>query len=316
MDKNDILIVGFGASCLNLKALLSSRVVHEVKFHFLDSLDPNQIRRILSNLDLPKTATYIISKSGSTNETNILAKYLLDCGIKNPNILCAYKNSSLAKLVKNMDHNWIQLDQEISGRFSILTQPFLDIAKLGGMDIDKILKGAESVEGKEVQRFAAEFIHNFNIGKSNYVMMLYNTQLEGLFMWMRQIVAESTGKGGFGITPILSECSMDEHSQLQLYLDGPDDKFFHVISGNFGDDESEMIEMAKSQLNHAKKVVSLLESKQRHVLFNYHEKIDEFLVGWYIQLYMKVMKSIADEVGFDPYNQPSVEQLKEKSNEN
>jgi len=204
-----------------------------------------------------QTKTYIISKSGSTNETNILAKYLIGQGIKKPNILCAYENSNLAKLVKDIDHKWIKLDKKISGRFSVLTRPFLSIARLGGIDPNKILEGSKSVKASEISKLAEEFIHNYNMGKGDYVIMLYNIQLKGLFMWVRQIVAESTGKGGFGITPILSECSMDEHSQLQLYLEGPDDKFYHIISGDFGDDLDGLDEMANSQVSHAKKSVNL-----------------------------------------------------------
>lgn len=315
-EKEDVLIVGFGASCLNLKALLSSKINHKVSFRFLDSLDPNKIKRILSGLDLTTTKTYIISKSGSTNETNMLAKYLIDKGLKSPNVLCAFEDSNLAKLVSNIDHKWIKLDQKISGRFSILTRPFLNIAKLAGIDTAKILEGSKSVKDSEVTKLAKEFIHNYNMGKGDYVVMLYNIQLKGLFMWVRQIVAESTGKDGFGITPILSECSMDEHSQLQLYLDGHDDKFYHVISADFGGNQGDLGEIASMQISHAKKALSLLESKGRNATHIHFNKIDEHLIGWYIQLYMKVMKLIADEIGFDPYNQPSVEQLKEKSNEN
>lgn len=313
--KEDVIIVGFGASSLNVRALISSRKNHNVRFHFFDSLDPNKIEKIQEDLDIQKAKTYIISKSGSTNETNILAEYLISKNARNLNILCANRNSNLGKLVQDIDHNWIDLDKDISGRFSLLTKPFLDIAELAGVDSAKILEGAKSVKERAVEDMAKYFLDNYDQAKPNYVIMLYADQLTGLYNWVRQIIAESTGKNDFGFNPILSECSMDEHSQLQLYLDGPDDKFFHIVSCDYQSSNLPK-NIGDLQIKHSEKAVKLLESKQKNVKHYHHEKLDEFLVGYIIQMFMETMKKIAENVGFDPFNQPSVEQLKERSNEN
>jgi len=305
----EILIIGFGASSLNLKALLSGAFTHKTKFHFLDSLDPHFVSKILQRIKLENCITYIISKSGSTFETNILAKIILEMGAKNLRILCGNKNSELAEIVSSFDHEWIDFEGSKSGRFSLLSKPFLDIAQIAGIDIGKLEQGAKSFDSSLASKTAQSWIKHFKEGRRNWVIMLYSKQLYGLYMWIRQIISESIGKNGFGIMPFLCEGSMDEHSQLQLFLDGPKDKFYEVVYCDYPDEPGILSE---SQRFRAEKVISMLQEKNLPTESLYLEEVDEFIIGQKIAFYLELVRIIGEEMGFDPYNQPAVESTKKR----
>lgn len=309
---NNVVIIGFGASSLNLKALLSANTKHERDFYFLDSLDPYFVEDLLGKVDLVKDEIYIISKSGSTSETNLLAKLVIKNGAKNIKILCGNKDSTLGQIAKDIDHVWIDFIGENSGRFALLTKPFLDIASLAGVDTHLVQRGADSVDKSHLEKRARILLNHFKEGRSIWVIMLYSKQLFGLFMWIRQIVSESLGKNAFGILPFLCEGSMDEHSQLQLFLDGPCDKFYEIISSDY---DSDLTSFAKAQKGHAIKVSNLLEDKDLPYDHIHHQKVDAYLVGRYIATYLNLVKIMGEDLGFDPLNQPAVESMKKVSHE-
>ncbi len=309
MNYETILIVGFGASSLNLKALISSVSRTKIPFYYLDSLDPISVQEILQNLDLTKTAIYIISKSGNTQETNILAEYLIRQNTGEIFVLCENKDSALYNIVQNTHHEWIDYANVKSGRFALLTKPFLDIAEFAGVDSQKLLKAAELANMDDAKIIANRWLENFESGRPNWVVMTYTRQIYGLFLWVRQIVSESLGKNGFGIFPILVEGTMDEHSQLQLFLDGPDDKFYDIISCDF--DEIGFETLSKTQIAHAYKIFDMLSNKKREVRHMHHKFIDELVIGNYIAIYTEAVKIIGQIMGFDPLTQPAVESMKQ-----
>jgi glucose-6-phosphate isomerase len=308
----DILIVGFGASSLNLRALLSSSYNHRVNIHFLDSQDIHYVDEIIKKVDLSECITYVISKSGSTSETNILAKLVIEMGARNLKIICSDKNSELGHIVLNIRHEWIDFIGENSGRFALLTKPFMDIAKEAGIDVKALEKGAALIDMKDIEKKAELWLQHFKEGRIVWVIMLYSKQMHGLFMWIRQIVSESLGKEGFGILPFLCEGSMDEHSQLQLFLDGPKDKFYELISCGY---DGELALLSEMQTQHAEKVTSLLKAKNLPCEHIHHELVDAFLIGKYIATYLSLVKIIGRKLGFDPLTQPAVESMKKRAHE-
>ena len=325
----NILIVGFGASSLNIRALLSARSTHSRHFCFLDTLDPYVVSDTLSKID-ENTAIIFISKSGNTHETNLLLEHMKD--YDNIFILSSGNTSNMYKIAQDIKHHhWIPYPAAISGRFALLEKPFLDIVG----DADKIVVAAKNIDKQNAERIANKWLENFENGKRNWVIISYCAQLHGLLLWLRQIISESLGKNGFGIMPILAEGSMDEHSQLQLFLDGPDDKFYDIISSRYsvnsvipcydpGSSEiirsryfalqnSGMTTLATAQTEHAFMVENMLKAKKREVMHICHDDIVEDVVGNYIGTYSEVVRIIADRLGFDPYNQPAVEDIKQKS---
>lgn len=307
---NEVLIIGFGASSLNVRALLSASYGASKKVFYLDSQDPYYFEDILSKVNLSTCLTYIISKSGFTSETNILAKLIIEMGARNIRVICENKESQLGNIVKDVKHTWIDFAGSKSGRFSLLTKPFLDIASEMDIDTDSIVRGAESINLQEIEEKADSWLKFFDEGRRIWVIMLYSKQLQGLFMWIRQIVSESIGKESFGILPFLCEGSMDEHSQLQLFLDGPKDKFYEIISSDY---EDEIWMLTDAQKEHARKVSSLLESKNLPYEHIHHEEVNAYLVGRYIGTYLKLVEIIGDRLGFDPMDQPAVESMKDRT---
>jgi glucose-6-phosphate isomerase len=315
-EKNmtEVLIVGFGASSLNLRAIISSVSKTKMPFHYLDTLDPVAVQEILRPLNLNQTAIYIISKSGNTQETNILAEYLTTLETGKIFILCESKDTELYKIIQNIEHEWIDYANVKSGRFALLTRPFLDIATLAGVDTEKLIKAAESLNMSDAEEIANRWLENFKAAKANWVIITYTRQVYGLFMWVRQIISESLGKNGFGIFPILVEGTMDEHSQLQLFLDGPDDKFYDIISCDFH--ETGLEKLAQTQIDHSNKIFSMLQNKNRDTIHMHHQFIDESVVGQYIAIYTEAVKIIGEKMGFDPLTQPAVDVMKKCSYEN
>ena len=311
---NAVLIIGFGASSLNMRALISSITRTKIPFHYLDTFDPIAVKEILGKLDLKKSAIFIISKSGETQETNILAEYLFEQDIQNVFVLCSNKNSTLYKIVSKFDHEWIDYANVKSGRFALLTKPFLDIAEIAGVNSEKINYSALNVNIQDAEIIADKWLQHFNKGRYNWVVMIYTRQVYGLFLWVRQIVSESLGKNAFGIFPVIVEGTMDEHSQLQLFLDGPDDKFYDIISCGFSEIGFE--KLAAAQVDHAYKISSMLIDKKREVEHVHHEFIDEKVIGQYIATYTEAIKIIGRKMNFDPLTQPAVESMKQKSYEN
>lgn len=308
---NHILIVGFGASCLNLRALLSAVSIHKKFFHFLDTLDPVAVEEITSKIDLQNTAVVFISKSGNTQEMNLLLEHFHN--LPHIFILSSNKDSHMKRIARNIKHQWIDYPDAISGRFALLTRPFLDIAN-EVIDTDKITRAASDIDKKHAMNIAQKWMNNFENGKRNWVIISYSRQIQGLLLWLRQIISESLGKNGFGIMPILAEGSMDEHSQLQLFLDGPDDKFYDIISSK--NLHHKDIKLAESQLEHAVMVEKMLLAKGLDVTHNCYDNIDEIVIGDYIGTYIEVVRIIADKLGVDPYNQPAVEDIKQKVQSN
>lgn len=303
-----ILIVGFGASSLNLRALLSAAPNHAKSFYFLDTLDPYAVAESEVQID-ENTAIIFISKSGNTQETNLLLEHLR--GYSNIFILSSGNTSNMYKIAQSIKHVWIPYPDAISGRFALLEKPFLDIVEAAGIDTDAILKASSNMDKQNAMHIAEKWMKNFENGKKNWVVISYAKQMHGLLLWLRQIISESLGKNGFGIMPILAEGSMDEHSQLQLFLDGPDDKFYDIISSSYIMMPNN--KLATSQTEHAFMVENMLKNKGRDVCHKCHDNIDANAVGDYIGTYAEVVRIIADKLGFDPYNQPAVEDIKQKS---
>ena len=331
----NILIVGLGASSLNLRALLSAARSHTTSFHFLDTLDPYIVSEMERKID-KNTAIIFISKSGNTHETNLLLEHMKSH--ENIFIMSSGNSSNMYKIAQNIKHAWIPYPEAISGRFALLEKPFLEIAAIAGIDTNAILKSAGDIDRQNAINIATKWMENFENGQKNWVIISYSKQINGLLLWLRQIISESLGKGGFGIMPILAEGSMDEHSQLQLFLDGPDDKFYDIISSKYncysieschpreggdpgnikldsrlrGNDNMPNL-LAVAQTEHAFMVEEMLKNKGRDVNHKCYDDIDAHVVGDYIGTYAEVVRIIADKLGFDPYNQPAVEDIKQKS---
>ncbi len=343
-----IVIIGFGASSLNVRALVTILLsddfaaLHEgrglvksrralsnnagkfiseesmptscpKKVIYLDSLDKVEIDEKLSAINLSNTLFFSLSKSGNTNETYLLTKYILEIWQVLPQnlyIISPSNDNLLGNLAKSSATQFFEHDYMVSGRFSIISNASLLPAAVAGVDISKVINGACAkvsdviMNGTNICRLAEYYIEQYFLGRHIFVMLNYSYQLDGLCRWRQQIIAESLGKNGFGITPVIARGTFDQHSQLQLYLEGPDDKFYEIITNN-----QKGTDMAVSLAAHASNIYQALTHQKRPVILNNFQINEETIIGQIIDTQLCTLL-IAEHLAINPFNQPSVDKYK------
>lgn len=214
---------------------------------YMDNIDPDTFASLFHHLPLDKTFFLVISKSGETAETVMQFLYTIqaykDQALENKIrdhflMITEEKPNSLRQLAQAYGIPVLPHHPHIGGRFSVFSNVALLPAALEGVDIRAVRQGAarclqEVLENPQTHAAieGAALADAFSESRSinTTVLLPYQDKLTELGLWYRQLWAESLGKEGKGTTPILSRGTVDQHSQLQLYLDGPRDKFFTVI---------------------------------------------------------------------------------------
>ena len=231
-DKNSIkrlkryknyTLIGMGGSSLGAKAIysfLSNKVKKE--FNFVDNIRLNKIPNNKKNLNI------IISKSGNTLETitnfNTLENH------KDSIFLTENKENYLREIASEMKKEIFEHQDYIGGRYSVLSETGMLPACLMGLDIKKFKRLDYLIKDKN---FVNQLILNvngilnlYNNKKTNSIILNYDENSNDLFLWYQQLVAESLGKKSKGILPVISSMPKDNHSLMQLYLDGKKNNFF------------------------------------------------------------------------------------------
>ncbi|MCP5361873.1 MAG: hypothetical protein H6908_04455 [Hyphomicrobiales bacterium] len=239
-------ILGAGGSSLTGQALAGLLPAQTNPLYFIETIDPWAFRNWLSNLDFTQDHILIISKSGGTLETLAQAYLLLEHLVQLPGapapsecitMVSDPKDNPLRRLARAHGIPVLEHPATIGGRFSLFTIVALLPAAFAGLDIAAFRAGAEHT----LQEFLANpdssaaleaaTLHHLlqQRGKTQMVSLPYADRLQGYNRWARQVWAESLGKGGNGTTFIDAIGPADQHSQLQLYLDGPADKWFTLF---------------------------------------------------------------------------------------
>jgi glucose-6-phosphate isomerase len=360
----NFVVLGIGGSALGNIALqtalnpymynIDSRQRTRPRIFVFDNVDPQQFGSFLNFIEdkLEKTVFNVISKSGRTAETAsqflTVRKLLLDklgeSGLKNQVITTTdTKEGTLRKITDAAGFSSLKVPDGVGGRFSVLSHVGLLSAYMGGIDIDELLEGACDMDEKvSSEDFfsnpaavnAAVNYYYYNTGKRNSVMFPYSYALKDLADWYRQLWAESLGKSenlkgqkvNIGPTPIKALGTTDQHSQVQLYREGPNDKLFTFLEvedferelaiGDAPDEASELSYLAGSDMgkliNSEKKATefALIKDKRPCLTVSF-EKISPYTIGQFIYLF-EVTTSITGELfGINTYNQPAVELGKE-----
>jgi len=242
----DVVILGTGGSSLGGKTLAALAPSHPLRLHFLENVDPLTYHTLLAKLDPCTTGFLVISKSGETAET--LMQFMVfasqwkefegECALQDHFVVITEdKPSTLRKMAQAWDIPTIDHDPGIGGRFSCLSIVGLLPAMLLNLDPLEIRAGAAYVLEHTLKTRiednlpALGALAAVELGRTKpcNVLMPYVDQLTSFTAWHRQLWAESLGKQGLGSTPIQALGTVDQHSQLQLYLDGPRDKFFTLL---------------------------------------------------------------------------------------
>jgi len=250
VKQKNILVIGIGGSTLGTYAIykfLKHSKNLEKKLYFLETTDPIDIKSKVQAIDLEDTLFVVISKSGTTVETIAIFKYinsLIKCE-KNNTIVITEDDSKLANYAKINNMKSFSIPKDVGGRFSVFSAVGLLPLAIVGIDIDELLAGAKEVhdsffcESENTQahnrilnkaRFFVEYKNSFNIN----VVFSYSSRLEGFNKWYIQLWGESLGKVDInstrqGLTPIGIIGPIDQHSFLQLIVEGKRDKTVTVL---------------------------------------------------------------------------------------
>jgi glucose-6-phosphate isomerase len=337
-NKRNFVVFGTGGSNLGARALINTLTKQPKNILFFDNIDPLFFQDEIINLDLNTTGFIIISKSGTTPETlsqfgsiiNIAReKNNLDMLFKNCLVVTEFKDSPLFNIAKKNNCTLLEHKKDIGGRYSIFSNVGMIPAILAGLDVKKVHLGASKVIENSDFLDTFKFAQIFKFCSSNNyfsnVMMTYSDGLTYFGKWYLQLWAESIGKKDRGITALHAVGTTDQHSQLQLYLDGPKDKFFTFIKSNHykkglkidteimkEESVNYLINKTMGDLMHAEQdatidTFKLNNFKFREILLS---EINEEAMGGLMA--NSIMETIAACIYFevDPFDQPAVEQGK------
>ena len=241
---SDMVVVGMGGSSLGGETLNYLRKEGGLTLHIVDNIDPHSMALLCAQLPWKRTAFLFISKSGNTIETQAhLAIFLREAKRYLPQtygkhfILVTIPNQNpMHRLALEHGMRVVAHDADLCGRFSILSAVGLIPAAAVGVDIRALRAGAAIVQAENFAgplaaagEAAALHLTMMESPINLHVLMHYCDRFSGLAAWHRQCWSESLGKAGKGTTPIASRGVTDQHSQLQLYLEGPRDKFFTAL---------------------------------------------------------------------------------------
>lgn len=250
-----IVVMGSGGSSLSGKTLVALKdqgfgpLKGRPKLWFMDNVDPATFAAVIERLPLDRTGFIAISKSGSTPET-IAAFLTLTAALETragkaalaSNVLAITEatDNPLRRLATAMGCTILEHDPKVGGRFSALSLVGMLPAMIAGLDCAAVREGAASVldpvlAANDVTGIAPAIGAALSVGLAREkniniaVLMPYVDRLNTFAFWYRQIWAESVGKDGNGTTPAVALGTVDQHSQVQLYLDGPADKLFTFL---------------------------------------------------------------------------------------
>jgi glucose-6-phosphate isomerase len=353
----DIVFLGTGGSSLGGQTLLQlaghnvpgiGTLRDKPRLHFLDNLDPQTFGEMLGKLPLSTTKFVAISKSGGTGETLMQTMAVLDAikhaGLeaKIPDLLLGLSESAKAGgkngLRTMLEHFKVPLLDHhtgIGGRFSVLTNVGLLPAAVAGLDIAAIRAGAaKAVAPVLAKRPAADVpsavgaalsIALAQGGKNITVLMPYADRLAWLAKWYVQLWAESLGKDGKGTTPLAALGPVDQHSQLQLFIAGPRDKLFTIITvgakGKGPRMPADLARLCGEDTLGGKTIGDLVAAQGRATaetlakngcpVRTFHiDSVDEAAMGELLMHYMLETMIGARLLGVDAFDQPAVEEGK------
>ncbi len=356
---SQVVVLGTGGSSLGAKTLYALAGdafgvappydPKAPRLHFMDNIDPHGFTHMLQALDLARTGFLVVSKSGATPET--LTQFLTcfeavsrDLGEKKAaahfTLIAEPGSNPLRGLGAALGMEILDHDPGLGGRFSVLSLVGMLPAMMAGVDavslrqgaatvLDPILKGATPQDCPPAVGAALAVALAQTRSVSMTVLMPYLDRLDSFALWFRQLWAESLGKDGQGTTPVKALGAVDQHSQLQLYLDGPADKMFTLILSEVAGSGARMdpILAKDGYLDGALAWLAghtmgdLLAAEQQataETLVRHHrplrvmdiKRLDEWVMGGLLMHFMLETIIAAHLLGVDAFDQPAVEEGK------
>ena len=321
-----IALIGMGGSIMGSRSIYSFlKDKIKKKFYFIDNFENNKIEEIKKKNKL----NLIISKSGNTLETIVNSNVIINKATKNI-FITENKNSYLKSLAIKLKSDVIDHNNFIGGRYSVLSEVGMLPTMLMGLKVNKFRKFNELVKNKyflnSIINSVSNIINLTKKNKSNSVILNYDEKSLDLFYWYQQLVAESLGKKGKGILPILSRMPQDNHSLMQLYLDGKKNNFYtffitkEVFSQKIKNQEipkshnylknKDLNDVLFSQFVATQNVFSKKNIPFRSFMI---KKRDESTLGTLFTYFILETILLGKVMNINPYDQPSVELIKKET---
>ncbi|WP_060825962.1 glucose-6-phosphate isomerase [Sulfurospirillum cavolei] len=343
----DIAIIGIGGSSLGPKAIF--RVLQGIRdfdkrLHFFESTDPASIRSTLNKLDIKNTHFFVISKSGSTIETISVYKYVLSL-LKAKEISLDYRftfvtdvGSKLEAHAKSLKAFVLHIPVNVGGRYSVLSAAGLAPLLLAGVDVQRLLDGAKAIKQsffedgyiKETLLKKATYYAKNSMNYNINTLFAYSESLDYFTDWYVQLWGESLGKKqrnssfNVGLTPVGLIGPKDQHSFLQLIVEGLRDKSVTVLKVENFDDKIKIPSITLKELEDLdlmngiafcdlinmqadSTIEALLDKKDIPVDTITMQHIDEENMGKLIFYYELLTSIVGQMMDVNAYDQPGVE---------
>lgn len=347
-----VIVLGTGGSSLGGQTLVALKdqgfgpLQGHPKLWFMDNVDPSTFTELAARLPLARTGLIVISKSGTTAETltqflTLLPEFEAKVGkdrlAEHVIAITEPSDNALGRLAGRIGCPILDHDPKVGGRFSVLSLVGLLPAMIAGLDVGAVREGAASVldpvlEASDAGDLPPAIGAALSVGLARErgvgttVLMPYCDRLGYFGFWYRQLWAESLGKGGNGTTPVRAMGTVDQHSQLQLYLGGPADKMFTVLildtagqgrkiaADALGGDKAlaylEQQSLGDLLLAEADATAATLAKNGRPTRIMRIATLDERVMGALMMHYMLETMFAAHLLGVDAFDQPAVEEGK------
>ena len=323
---NNFNIIGIGGSSLGIEAIynfLSFKI--KKKFNFYNNIDSN---KFLQKKKI-KSLNIIISKSGNTLET--IANFNILNNKKNNLFISEKSNNYLRKLANKLKCEVLEHRNYIGGRYSVLSEVGMLPSILMGLkeekfkNFDNLIKNTNFIDGL-IDSVSSTIFYIKN-KKFNSIILNYDERSEELFKWYQQLLAESLGKKSKGLMPIISTMPKDNHSLMQLYLDGPKNSFytfFDVIEKKSSKINNSLILNSHNYLKNkslldiklAQKKATQNVFKNKKIPFRSFDVLNrsENSLGEIFTFFMLETILLGYALKVNPFDQPSVELIKLETN--
>ena len=317
-------VYGMGGSSLGAKAIydfLNTKI--KKNFYFFDNLDAKN-KKIKKN---KKTLSIIISKSGNTLETIVNENIFSS---KNKLYITEAGNNYLRNLATKLKSDIVDHKNFIGGRYSVLSDVGMLPAELMGLNINKFKRFNNLIFNKKfVNNLLLSVISIYHLvrgKKTNSIILNYDESSSSLFLWYQQLVAESLGKKSNGVLPIISNMPKDNHSLMQLYLDGNKNCFFtffdvfeknspQILENKIFDNFKYLKKHNLQSIKLAQKEATKNVFKAKKIPFRSFEvmKKNEETLGELFTFFMLETILLGKMMRINPFDQPAVELIKKET---
>jgi len=316
-----LIVAGIGGSNLGTKAI-QEIIGSKIPVYYADTVDSDSINAIIKNAK-GKITLNVISKSGTTTETIANFEAIVDkkkCEI----VVTTDKNSKLWKFAEAHKYKKLEIPHDVGGRYSVFTPVGMYPLSLMGVNVGKLSLGILKADDTEAKANAKILYDAYMNGRTINEIYFFDKSFESLGKWYRQLMAESLGKDGKGITPLISIGTTDLHSSAQLLFGGPQNKIVTIVSvkqkskikvpklgyglvdGIEGKNLDEITNAIQNGFKNA-----LIKAKIPFIQSTIEK--NEESVAKFMQEKMLEIVYLGKLLGVNPFDQPEVEKYKEET---